>query len=440
MNKHLLRKTTGIFLTLVLVPTFILLALSSRFIRLDSDRPRIVWGTDPLMNNKYWARAMKQAGYKSVSISNDVFSMSEESDFDIVFRNSQKKSWGTFAKIIFLYRTIYIMCWSLLKFDIFVISGNGYIFHILNIVGLNYRFEKFLFRIGGKKIVVIPFGADSYVYRNIKLIELTHVLLWNYPKYGKQQNKIERRVRYWTKHADVFIPGCMTPEGFGRWDVLTPSALCIDASEWKESSRQSLADGSTDTVVVSHAPNHRGVKGTEFLINAIKNLQNEGIKVELLLIEGKSNLEVKRILENESDLHVDQLVLNGYGLNGLEAMASGLPVVLNLEDKSFNRIFRRWSFLNECPAVSSSPEEIVNDLRFLIRNPEIRLKLGAASRSYAKKYHDLDAFQFLFTSIIQFLKGEKSTLLDIYHPLTEFNLTKVNNSLSFLIENKIIIE
>lgn len=39
-------------------------------------------------------------------------------------------------------------------------------------------------------------------------------------------------------------------------------------------------------IVVGHMPNHRGVKGTEFLIDAIERLKSEGVKVELLLIEG----------------------------------------------------------------------------------------------------------------------------------------------------------
>jgi hypothetical protein len=390
------------------------------------------------MNNKYWARAMKQAGHKSVSVASDVFRMSQESDFDVVFGNSQKASWGKLAKVIFLLRSIYITCWSLLNFDIFVLSCNGYIFHRLKIAGLNYRFENFLFTIARKKTVVIPFGADSYIYREIKSIELAHVLLWNYPKYGREQDAIERRVHYWTKHADVFIPGCMTPEGFGRWDVLTPSALCIDTSEWQQSTRNSLADGTNGTVVVTHAPNHRGIKGTEFIIEAIRVLQLEGVLVELRLIERQSNSEVKRILEYESDLHVDQIILNGYGLNGLEAMASGLPVVLNLENGPYTRIFRRWSFLDECPAVSSSPEEIINDLRFLIQNPPVRHALGEASRIYARKHHDLEAFQFLFTSVIEYINGVKPTLLDIYHPLFQQSSGETAAFRYFMKENRLI--
>jgi hypothetical protein len=438
MNKYLLRKIVGFPLSVVLALAFILLAVIARFIRSNSHQPRIVWGTDPLMNNKYWARAMKQAGYKSVSVSSDIFLMSQESDFDIVFGNSQKKSWGTFAKIVFLFRTIYIMCWSLLSFDIFVISCNGYIFHRLRLFGLNYRFENILFSIARKKSVVIPFGADSYIYREIRSVELAHVLLWNYPQYGREQDSIERRVQYWIKHADVFIPGCMTPDGFGRWDVLTPSALCIDTSEWNESVKKSIADGNNGTVVVTHAPNHRGVKGTEFIIEAIQCLQDEGLKVELRLIEGQSNTEVKRILEHESDLHIDQIIINGYGLNGLEAMASGLPVILNLEDVAYTRIFRRWSFLNECPAISSSPENIINDLRFLIKNPLVRNELGSASRKYVNSFHSLEAFQFLFNLVIKNMNRDKSTLFDVYRPQRRDSSAKTETFKRYLKDNKLI--
>ena len=61
-------------------------------------------------------------------------------------------------------------------------------------------------------------------------------------------------------------------------------------------------------VKILHTPNHRGVKGTEYIINSIQELQNEGLKIDLILIENKPNSYVKGELEN-TDILVDEDIL-----------------------------------------------------------------------------------------------------------------------------------
>ena len=42
-------------------------------------------------------------------------------------------------------------------------------------------------------------------------------------------------------------------------------------------------------------------------------------------------------------------------LSAVEGMASGLAVLSNLDDETHTRLFRRYSFLNECPILSTTP-------------------------------------------------------------------------------------
>ena len=69
--------------------------------------------------------------------------------------------------------------------------------------------------------------------------------------------------------------------------------------------------------------------------------------VELVLLEGVKNEVVKKVLFEQSDIHVEQLIGTGHGINAVEAMATGLPVVSNLDDENYTRPLRRWSYLNE---------------------------------------------------------------------------------------------
>ena len=117
------------------------------------------------------------------------------------------------------------------------------------------------------------------------------------------------------------------------------------------------------------------------------------------------------------DILVEQLIATGYGLNGVEGMASGLPVVCNLEDEAYTLPARRWSFMGECPLVSSSPEDLIETLGKLIARPALRQELGSAGRRFAEKYHGLDAGQYFFGAIIDYCYGRRESLMNLYHPL-----------------------
>ncbi|MBT5717631.1 MAG: aminotransferase, partial [Opitutae bacterium] len=118
-----------------------------------------------------------------------------------------------------------------------------------------------------------------------------------------------------------------------------------------------------------------------------------------------------------TDILVEQLICTGHGMNAVEGFASGIPVVSNLEDDDCTTMFRRWSFLNECPIASASPESIVNVLRKLVTRPALRSQLGIAGRQYAEKYLGLDSAQYLFGEVIDFLYGRRDSLINLYHPL-----------------------
>ena len=58
---------------------------------------------------------------------------------------------------------------------------------------------------------------------------------------------------------------------------------------------------------IVHAPSDRLVKGTRYVLEAVNQLQAEGIPVELSLIENMSHSEARRAYER-ADLLIDQLL------------------------------------------------------------------------------------------------------------------------------------
>ena len=166
-----------------------------------------------------------------------------------------------------------------------------------------------------------------------------------------------------------------------------------------------------------HTPNHRGFKGTEYLVDAVERLRGEGLNLELTMLEGVPNSDVQAAMQ-QVDIHAEQFLATGYALSGIEGMASGLPVLANLEHDAYTRVFRRYGFLDECPILSTTPETLAGNLRLLVKNPELREELGRAGRAYAEKYHSYAMAQYMFGAVYdRILDGKDVDLINLFHPL-----------------------
>jgi hypothetical protein len=378
-----------------------------RYKKIGDKQPSLVWGCTPLANNIYWSQAMKMAGFESETFMTGFYEIiHKRSDWDHII--SEK-----YLNVPAPYKPYYAMIESLMKYDVFFISFDGYFLGNTPY----WRRESIIFRLARKKVVVIPYGGDAYVYRRIRSSSLLHGLLSSYPMAARIQEQKAQRLDHWNEHADFVISGIMGMDGFGRWDVLSPSSLSIDTERWRKSKRRSHADGRTNTVYLAHAPNHRGFKGTEFVIEIIDELKKDGYMVELILIEKMLNEDLKKKFEFEVDILVEQIIFTGYALNGIEGMASGLCVISNMEDETYMTPQRRWSFLSECPVVSGSPETLKEVLILLITQPALRHELGDAGRMYAEKYHSLTTSQYFFGEILKFIYGKRPPLTNLFHPL-----------------------
>ena len=72
---------------LVQIPFFLLIIIPiigfARLLRIMRKDPRLMWGTDPLISNKYWNEALKTKGYKSKTVMDNLYSVNNVNDFDI---------------------------------------------------------------------------------------------------------------------------------------------------------------------------------------------------------------------------------------------------------------------------------------------------------------------------------------------------------------------
>lgn len=145
--------------------------------------------------------------------------------------------------------------------------------------------------------------------------------------------------------------------------------------------------GTTRAVpMVLHAPSHRGVKGTRFVLDAVNRLKSEGVPFEFVLVEGLSHVEAMRLYAG-ADILIDQLLVGWYGGLAVELMALGKPVVAYIRDRDLH--FIPPAMRAELPVVNATPDSITRVLRELltVRRHELG-ELGMRSRRYAEVWHD----------------------------------------------------
>jgi len=132
--------------------------------------------------------------------------------------------------------------------------------------------------------------------------------------------------------------------------------------------------------LVVHAPSKRCIKGTKYVLAAVEQLKQEGIRFEFRLIENMPNAQVRELLA-EADIVVDQLLSETVATLALESMATGNVVLARY-------LPERAHIPADCPVVNVTAATLADKLREVILDRDLRRRLAYAGRSYVEKYHD----------------------------------------------------
>ncbi len=371
--------------------------------------PRLLWGTTPLITNKYFSEALKNIGFESHTLMWTYYSINKKEDFDFYIRELFP---GYEKRFIHIIKYLQAIRFIAKNFDIIHTPFNG-------IISSDFKYMKqevHMLKKAGCKFVNIPYGGDYMQYSRLQNTTLRHGILMSYPDSAKIEAEIRKKVEFWQIESDCLMSGFQV-DGIGRWDVLPFCYYVVNVDEWRFKQKYSAANGVNASVKIVHAPNHKGFKGTEFIFQAIQELKAEGLKIEFLFLEKKSNTELMKIISDDADILIDQIIL-GYGIIAVEAMAAGTVAISALEYENYNLLFRRYSYLNECPVVSVNHETLKENIKKLVTQPDLRESLGRSGRKYAEKYHSYKSAQYLFSKIYDRIWHKKEVdLINLYHPL-----------------------
>lgn len=224
----------------------------------------------------------------------------------------------------------------------------------------------------GKQIVCIFMGSDV---RHTASFKLRHSDLEIGDALEDKEHSLSTRLRN-TRMAELYADAILSQPNQSVLAVRPYFHLFLPL----DLGQYSFQTPQREVPVVVHAPSSRAVKGTERILAALQTLEQDGVRFELRLLEGLPNEQVLSSLAS-ADVVVDQLHLPLHGKLGLEAMASGCALATcNREDYEPTP--------PERPIWHIQASNVAEQLRHLLTDRPLRVRLAREARAYVERYHD----------------------------------------------------
>lgn len=281
-------------------------------------------------------------------------------DYDVSLNIDKKKK---YLLPVWAVKLLYFECKILKQNDVFH-------FHFGRSLLINY--DLWIFRKLHKKLFFEFHGSDLRDYNYAKELN-KYIIADGYDGKGLHQ-RVEKICRYADGiilHDDELIPHL--PAGTENIYVVP---LRLDLKKITPV----YVPRKKEKVRIVHAPTKRDIKGSDQVIQAVKELEGQ-YPIELILVENKTQEEALELYKT-ADIIVDQLRIGTYGVFAIEGMAMGKPVITYITDEMRERL------PEDLPICSANPDTIRNVLETLIKDGDLRYDLGIRGREYAEKYHD----------------------------------------------------
>ena len=347
-----------------------------RLLRRIARRPPRIWhGMVPVHMTRDMARADRIAGFPSRNVAITAklgsYALVTAGDFDVVLdaggAAADSLHWRAMIDL-FLHGDIWSTYFDCHFFPISEKRRN--------------RLALALVRAAGIRIIVTTHGSDVIQllpeksrYDWIGRMQLDYAQ-WDF---AAQTLASRERVALFTRDASLVIaPYPPLVPFLGRYDLLFlyfPIEIPAEPA---------IPRPHGGPVVIVHAPNHRHVKGTEYLLASVEDLKRRGLDVELVLVEGVPRTEALQIYRR-ADIIADQFIIGAFGVFALEGLALGKPTVTYVDDETLAHPQFRL------PLINATPETLTDVLATLVADPERRTSVGKASREAVMRYHSMEA-------------------------------------------------
>ncbi len=226
----------------------------------------------------------------------------------------------------------------------------------------------------GKKMLTHYWGSEIRMYSRAIRIN----------PYVKVKTKDEDWIKKGLDIMSNYVPHCMVGDYElyeyvkDYFDHVHVVPAIIDLSKYKpDPDRQK-----NEKFLIVHAPTSPEIKGSQFIVKAINELENK-YDLEFKLIQGMSHEEAKKTYQ-KADLIVDELHCGTYGLLTIETMAMGKPVITWICDHM------KEKYPADLPVISANPDTVKDKIEYALKNRDMLKDLGDKGRRYVEQYHDMN--------------------------------------------------
>ncbi|BBH25011.1 hypothetical protein Back11_63560 [Paenibacillus baekrokdamisoli] len=177
---------------------------------------------------------------------------------------------------------------------------------------------------------------------------------------------------------------------------VVPHAIDLDAITILPSTK-----GSNSLPLILHLLTNDS-KGTDYIEEVIDRLQKEGYQFEYRRIENTSHEDALRQMQ-QGDIIIDHLLRGSYGVVSIEAMALGKPAISYIREDLKSR------YDPSLPVISANPATLYQKLIPLIKDAELRVRIGKAGREYVEQHHHVSA---VINKLVEAYRAEIEYLLN----------------------------
>lgn len=243
-----------------------------------------------------------------------------------------------------------------------------------------YNFDLYFYRFLGKKVVMEYLGNDIQLYgistAKYKWTNMSFIMTKS--EGNSYDLKISKRLKSENKFCDIQLVCAPIYLEFAPKAKLIPLAINLDEYELNQ-----VDFDIKDKLIVLHAPTDRNFKGTNFILDVINELIDDGYNIELRLIE---NLNHSQLMSEYKQCHVfiDQILAGWYGTAAIEAMALSKPVVAFLRENYLDSV----EYGLTIPIINANPDNFKEVfLREVILKKQDLKDIGINSRLFVEKVH-----------------------------------------------------
>lgn len=232
----------------------------------------------------------------------------------------------------------------------------------------------------------IDFGRQAKIPNNpfVRWLKRQFIFRYSSPEFDQRKIRMMKWQNKWVSRFFV-IRDCYAHVK----NYIDPHKVIVDVPVNHISIKQNeeeptfTASAEGQKLRIVHAPSNPAVKGTLYLEKALEQLKSEGYDFEYVRLVGMPFEQVQKEFK-KADVIVDQLLLGAFGSVTIEGMSFGKPVVVFMLDELMEQFFEGM------PIHNANIENIGDQLKELLDNPEKRKAMGLAGYHYVKKHFDTE--------------------------------------------------